>query len=146
MALRLQVDVGRLVIAYLLTITEVTAIVSNRIGNVLYAGSGPAVQVNDITGDELVPRHLDAAHLQVDAWGGNRAQSLDLARTVRAALLEMPAATVTALHTVPVPSWATGVATDVATLTRPRWLPDDSVNPPRPRFSGDYQVIAHPLP
>jgi hypothetical protein len=133
MALRVLPSLERLIVEYLRGVAEVQALVSQRVSLSLPSSpTYPLVSILLVSGEERVQRHLDAATIQVDVWGGTREQADVLARTVRAALLEMPRAHDTA------------TVTAVLTLVAPRWLPDELAVPPRPRYTADYQIVYHP--
>jgi hypothetical protein len=91
----------------------------------------PLASVLLVSGEERVRNHLDAATVQIDAWGDTREQADTLARTIRAVLLEMPG------------QHQGGVVTAVITLVAPRWLPDETVEKPRPRYTMDMQIVYH---
>lgn len=134
MAVRLLPSAEVLTVAYLKASADVTALVGSRIGTELYAGSSPAVWLSLVTGDERVRNHLVAPVLDVRSYGGNKADADELARTVHAVMHAMPG------------THATGIVTDVASLTLPFWIPDEGFEPPRPRYLGTYQLTLHPLP
>jgi hypothetical protein len=133
MTLRVLPSIERLVVEYLRGSADVQALVNQRVSTALPTSpTFPLVSVLLVSGEERVQRHLDAATIQVDAWGGTKDQADLLARTVRAVLLEMPRAHDTA------------TVTAVITLVAPRWLPDETSEPSRPRYTADYQIVYHP--
>jgi hypothetical protein len=123
-----------LTVAYLKASADVSALVGARIGTELYAGTDPAIWLSLVTGDERWRNHLVAPVLDIRCYGGTKAQADVLARTVHAVMHDMPG------------THATGVVTDVATLTLPAWSPDDGFEPPRPRYLATYQLTLHTLP
>lgn len=120
--------------AHLRASTDVAALVGSRIGTELYAGADPAVWLSLVTGEERFRNHLAAQMLDVRSYGGSKAQADLLARTVHAAMLDMPG------------SHAQGVVTAVQTTAMPGWNPDEGFAPPRARYVGSYVVTLHPLP
>lgn len=134
MAVRLLPSPEKLTVAYLKASTDVAALVGARVGTELYAGTGAAVWLSLVTGDERVRNHLVAPVIDVRSYGGNKDAAETLALTVHAVMHDMPG-----LH-------ARGVVTGVDTLSIPYWLPDDGFDPPRPRYVATYQLSLHPLP
>lgn len=130
--IRLLPDVEALTVNRLRASADVTALVGQRVGTTLYDGLTPALKVTLVSGDERVRDHLDAPRVQVDAYGGTKADANDLARTARAALVAVSGA------------FAEGVVTAVRTLVTPWWNPDSGFEPPRPRYSFDVELTVHP--
>lgn len=134
MVLRLLPDTEALTVDYLLAHTSVAALVGTRVTTELPAEPiFPCITVSLVANEERVRKHFDAALVQVLAWGERKADASLLIRTTRAALHEMPDA-----------DHDRGVVTAVVTLAGPRWLPDDSVAPPQPRYHCDVAVYLHP--
>lgn len=121
-------------VAYLKSVADVTALATGGIGTELYAGTNPGVWLSLVTGGESVRNHLITPVIDVRSYGGTKAQADLLARTVHAALLDAPG------------THASGVVTDVETLTLPAWSPDDGFETPRPRYLASYRLTVHPLP
>lgn len=135
MALRLLPDCEALAVAYLKAHASVVAQVAGRVSTELPPGpTFPLVTISLVTGTEVVREHLDESVLSVAAWADSKVTANLVIRTVRAALLEMPQ------------SQSRGVVTRVRTLIPPRWFPDDTVTPPRPRYICDMGLTAHPHP
>jgi hypothetical protein len=133
LALRVLPSVERLVVEYLRASTDVQALVNQRVSTSLPSSpTFPYVTLLLVSGGELARNHLDVVTLQVDAWGGTREQADVLIRTVRAAMLQMPG-----VHDG-------AVVSAVVTLVTPRWNPDDTVEPPKARYTCDMQVVLHP--
>ncbi len=139
MVLRLPVDAKDLTIIWLKAHASVVALASTRISD-RPKSTFPQVTVTSFGGREVVVPggrvvHLDEVYLQVDCWGEDPVKDQTatqlLARTVRAALLEMS----TASHT-------RGVVTGVRTITPPHDFDDEF----RCRVQAEYGVICHPLP
>jgi hypothetical protein len=129
-------DVERMVVLYLRASSDVQALISQRVATELPASpTWPMATVTLISGEERLRLQLDAQRIQVDAWGGTKAQANLLIRTLRAVLLQMPSVTHDA-----------GIVSMVHTLVGPQWLPDDTVNPARPRYLADFEIVVHPLP
>lgn len=103
--------------------------------------------VGEVGGIEIVREHLEQVTVQFDVYGNidtdddaptstdHDDQARLIARTVRAEAL-----------TAPSYDHPRGVITDVATARHPQPLPDTTTNPPRPRYSFDLAVTAHPHP
>lgn len=137
MTLRLGVDAKALTIAYLKAHTSVAAICAGRVSD-RAKNTFPQVTVISVGGRELVTAggyqsHLDETHLQIDCWGERSVNDQEttqlLARTVRAAMLEMSRAS----HTL-------GGVSGVRTITPPHDFADDL----RARVTADYGVITLP--
>lgn len=135
MPVRLLPDVEALVVECERAHTSITALVGTRVATELPAGVGQALTVLLVTGEELIRDHLDEQIVQLSAWGGTKAEANLLVRTARAVLLAAPDST----H-------ARGVVTHVRTVAPPRWLPDDTISPTRPRYIADMGVTVHPHP
>ena len=137
MALVLPVDAKALTIAYLKQHASVVALAGPRVGDRARWATWPQVSVVSFGGREIGAVvnqvHLHEAYLQVDCWGENlNAQETVqlLARTVWAALIEMPNTS----HT-------RGVVTDVRTITPPHDFADEL---DRSRVQAEYGVIVRP--
>lgn len=128
-------DAEALVVNYLLSVSEVEAVVDDRIGTelpdeVFY----PYLVVSRVPSLQAVRRHLDAAEIQVDAWAETKAEANDLARTAHAALLDMSGTLDDGL--------GGGVVTGVDETVGIGWLPDPSTD--RPRYLFQMTVYMHP--
>lgn len=134
MTLRVVPSVESMVVAVLRADTDLDDIVGTRIGTELYAGVAAAVQVHLVSGEERVRHHLDAARVQIDGWGGSKLDAWNAVSRARAVLLGFQGV-VTGL----------GVMSGARTLTTPQWLPDDTFEPPRARYTCDLEVYVHPL-
>jgi hypothetical protein len=132
MAVRLMPSLEVLAVAHLKASADVTALVGARVGTELYAGTGAAVWLSLVTGEERVRNHFAEQMLDVRCYGGTKADADLLARTVHAVMHDMPG------------SHATGVVTAVSTATMPSWNPDDGFTPARPRYIASYLVAVHP--
>jgi len=119
-------DPEQLLIAFLITRPTVTAITtSTRIGTVLAAGQNASIRITTVSGD--VPQHHEAnATLEVECWGGTRAEASALARTVVSVLPDIKGSQVSFYDVT------------LGPFSRP-----DPVSE-RPRFIVDVQLITHP--
>ena len=135
MPLRLLPDVEATAVAYLRAHSAVAAIVGTRVSTELPSTpTFPLLTVRLVTGTEVIRTHLDEQTVQVDAWGADKAGASLLARTARAALLDVPGDA----------SLSRGVVTGARTVRALAWMPDDTVSPPRPRYSFDIGWTVHP--
>jgi hypothetical protein len=81
-------------------------------------------------------RWLQTARLQVDVWGGPKAQASLIAETIAA----VAARDLVGVH-------PEGVVTGVDVQTPPTYLPDEDLSdPPAPRYTFDMLVSFFPLP
>lgn len=134
MVLRLLPDTEALLIEYLLAHASVAALVGSRVSTELPASpTFPCLTMTLVSGSEIVRQHFDESLVQLSAWADTKVSASLLIRTARAAMLEAPDA-----------EHDRGVVTAVRTLVAPRWFPDDSVVPPRPRYLSDLGVFVHP--
>lgn len=122
-------DAEQVVTAYLRGVAAVTAIAAGRVYTVFpaQAGNEPLVVVQRIGGTPPFsqPLVLDAAQLQLDVYGGPKKTAHDLAATIRSVLCALE-------------SQHVGVAGVVFGAFR--YLPDETFNPPRPRYLLDVTV------
>lgn len=137
MTLHILVDVERLVIQYLLGVSEVTAMVGTRVGS-RKDKPYPRLTVTRVGGSPgAIPAHLDAARIQVEAWapaesdGGGKGLASSIARTASAAMYDMVNA-----------SLEGAVVTDVRCVLGPIWVPDPVTH--LPRYLLDFIVRVHP--
>lgn len=79
------------------------------------------------------PMHLLRPTIQLDAYGGSKADARRILDTAFAELADI------AYHT-----HAGAVITGVELGSTGRYLPDNDYTPPRPRYSGDITVLVHP--
>lgn len=84
-------------------------------------------------GAEKDPGHLDEYYLDLSAWAPTKTDADLLIRTARAVFMDTHLAT----H-------SRGVVSRPRTVLVPRWLPDDSVNPPKPRYLATIALTIHP--
>jgi hypothetical protein len=124
-------DAERLVCDYLRDDPRVAALVGERVYTAFpaQAGGAPLLLVQRVGGIPPFSRPLvfDAAGLQIDAYGGTKAQAHELAATARAALDTLAGAQ--PLGTIS--------GTEFGSL---RYLPDETYDPPRPRYQFDLQA------
>jgi len=134
MPLRLIPDDEALAIDYLDSHASITALVGTRVSTQLPASpTFPYLTVQSAAGIEKDANHLDEAYLDLLAWANSKADAKLLIRTARAALLDAPNTT----H-------SRGVVSHARTTLTPRWLPDESINPPRPRYVTTVALTIHP--
>ena len=130
--LALLPDAERLVSAFLRAEPRMQAIVADRIYTAFpaQAGPGPMLLVQRIGGEPPLshPLVVDAAELQLDAYGGPKATAHALAATARACL--------SALEGQVRPEGVVGAVRFGAL----RWLPDDTYDQPRARYLLDVTV------
>lgn len=134
MAVHVLPDAEKLVIDWALATDEVNDLVNGRIYSALPENpTWPAIRIvrfGGPVGESL--RWLDTASMQVDVWGGPKAT----ARLVCDTFLAYASAQLVGQH-------ALGVVTAVRTAG-PRWEPDASYTPARPRYIGEMAVTFHP--
>jgi hypothetical protein len=132
-SLRLLPVAELLAVTYLRGVAEVTALVAGRVGTAVPAGpTFPYLVVRRFGGIPPVRGHLDAARLQVDAWGRTKTEARYRAATAQAALLAMPQAA----HAGAV---MTGVADDLGLTWQPD--PEDA----QPRYLFGVVTYGHPV-
>lgn len=119
-------DPEQLMIDFLLTQASVVALTTtDRIGTDLAAGESTSIRITTVGGD--VPQYHEAnVSLELECWGGTRAQASDLARTV---VDVMPG-----IRSADVSHWD---------VTLGPFYRADPVSD-RPRFIVDVQLITHP--
>lgn len=77
-------------VAYLNTVSAVTALVGDRIGTELAASAvWPAVRLDPVGGFAVLEYRLDQPRLQVQSFATTDLEAMTVARTVRAALVAM---------------------------------------------------------
>lgn len=138
MPLRLMPDAEQVTRTFLAADTDVATAVADRIYTVLPATKvWPLVRLTRVGGptdatpdDDAALR--DRALIQVEVYGGPKAQAWAIASTVRAVLLER----MKGLHSA---AWVERV-----TLGDTRYLPDESFDPARPRVLFDATVYLRP--
>lgn len=134
MPLRLIPLADKIAVAWLAAHSEVTAIFGTRIATALDPNpTFPFLTVTLYAGAEKSQRNLDEQYLQLDSWGLTRAGAAAGIAIARAALIEAPSGS----HTG-------AVVSHVRTVSTPRWMPDDTVTPPRPRYMCELAVSIHP--
>lgn len=126
-------DVERMVSAYLRGRPEVAALVEDRVYTVIPQGARfPLIRLWRFGGIPALasPLVLDTANLQVDAYGGPKSLAWQVLSTARAVLSDGL-----------VGDYGEGViyGADFGTA---RYLPDDSFDPPKPRYLAEVTVYA----
>jgi hypothetical protein len=132
-----MVDVERLMSAWLRARPEVTAIVDDRVvTDTPNRAVFPFLRLTLIGGAPVWdrPLWLDQAVIQIDAFGGPKVQARALMDVTRAALVE----DFLGLHA------GVGVITSVR-FGDLSYLPDDTWEPPKPRYASTVAVFTHPL-
>lgn len=131
-------DIERLLVAWALTLGDVTAIVDQRIYTELPAGpkTWPLVRITLLDERSVLPkpRWLISSLIQVDCYGGPKV----LARTGAGHLLDHIDQDLIGVHDL-------GVVTD-GTAGALRYLPDQALDPAQPRYTFDLTVTHHPTP
>ena len=128
-------DAERLASAFLRGHVGVSALVGDRVYTAYpaNAGTAPLVLVQRVGGAPPIARPLvlDRATLQLDAYGGTKAQAHELVATVLDALSELagvrPEGTVAGRELGPI-----------------RWQPDETFTPHRPRYVADVTLYVRP--
>jgi hypothetical protein len=132
MTLRLGVDVEALVVDYLASVPEVFALVDVRVSTETGMVLGlPLVRVQRIGGTYAVPRWLERARLQIEAWATTKEEANDLIRTIEAAML-----------LAPLDEHPEGVVTEVQIDLSQLWLPDPETGDAR--YQSDFGIYVHP--
>lgn len=128
-------NVEALVSAFLRNHDAIIALIDDRVYTVIPSHSDwPLIRVGQYDDQPAGqrPLHHVAYSVQVEAFGGSKAQAFTLANTARAAL----AAELTGAH-------AQGVVSGVDTRGMID-LPDESYSPAKPRWLFSLTVYAHP--
>lgn len=138
------VNVEALVVAWLKADDAVSTEVAGRVSTEVPPDpTYPLVTIRGITGVEAVRRRLDDHRVQVDCLADTRPKAALLARIVQGAFERLEGQAVTYPEEGaddPVTSMVS--ASEVILL--PRWLPDTTGPTPKPLFTADYRVLAHP--
>lgn len=150
MTTRVLPDTEAIVIAYLLSRSEITSKVDTRIGTQLdptKSAELPAVRVRRISTTEPVVRHLRASNVQLEGWAQDDVTA-QIALETAWALLEEDTGANTILGTwtpgANLPAGVTGgVVTGVDPGIGPRSQPDPATG--TPRWLGSVIVYAHPI-
>jgi len=133
MAVTVLPDAEALVISYLESQSQVTALVSNRVyGDLPTSPSFPLVAVRRIGGLTRWPHYIDQPSLQVEAYGRNRTEASQIARVVHAVLKDMPQ------------QHSRGIVTDVQDSLGLTWQPDSTYSPAKPRYLFGVVATMHP--
>lgn len=136
MPIRVIPDPEALEVAYLKAHASITPLVGTRIATELPPNPVfPFLTVGLAAGVEKDPGHLDEVYLDLSAWAVTKAEANLLIRTARAVHLDADLVS----HT-------RGVVSNPRTVMPPRWLPDESVNPPKPRYVTTVALTIHPHP
>lgn len=133
------VDVEALVSAYLRAQSELTALVGQRVYTALPKDvTFPCVRLVRIGGAPVMsrPLYVDAARLQVDVFGGSKATAFDTIDVVREELAKM-------VDEDPVQPEGVVCGVKFGPLA---YLPDESYEPAKPRYTQDVVVTVRPVP
>lgn len=128
-------DVEALVSRFLRDQEEISDLVDDRVYTAVpEKPTFPLLLVRRVSGAAVTsrPLHVDAAVLQLDAYGGSKSDARELAETARAVL----AARLAGTHDL-------GVVSGVR-FGAMSWLPDVDYSPARPRYVADATVTVHP--
>ena len=133
------VDVEALVSQYLRAQSEVTAYVGQRVYTALPDDKTfPLVRITRIGGVPPMsrPMYVDAAHLQIDVFGGSKATTLDTIDAVREELAKI-------VDEDPVQPLGVVCGVRFGPLA---YLPDETFKPAKPRYVLDVTVTVRPAP
>lgn len=135
MTVTLMPNMEALVSAFLRAQSEITALCGDRVytavpGNATY----PLVRVTQFDDVKVTQRPLWVVRtsVQVEAYGGSKADAFGLASTAQSCIAER----IEGVHT--------GGTVAGVTFGSLRDLPDDSFDPAKPRFLFSAYIIAHP--
>lgn len=131
----LPVNAEAVVSTYLRTASAITALVSTRVYTAIPNNpTWPLLRVVRIGGVPARSRalHFERVTLQVDAFGGSKAQALTLADTARQQLALADQF-----------SHSGGVITSVV-FGSMAYVPDSDFEPEKPRYTFDVDVYVHP--
>ena len=132
MALAVLADAELVVITYLKSVAEVAAIVGTKVTADIQPEL-PRLRVVRVGGTLAVPRRLDGARLQFEAWASTKQAARHLAATAHAAMWEANNATNNG-----------AVITGVEDSLGLGWLPDPVTS--APRYIWGQVVYIHPIP
>ncbi len=132
----IAIDVERLVSELLRSDPDVVALVDQRVYTELpKRAEYPLIRFQRVGGAPLtVPAVLDSARIQVDAYGGTKAQARTIAATARGVIeARLPGV------------WDSGASTvSSVRLGTLRYLPDTTFDPNKPRYIGEVIVRSRP--
>lgn len=126
-------NVEALTIAALLDDADVASAVGTRVYGDRPANATDPMLVVHRSGGPQIEDWLEAARVQIDAWGSTKGNAWGAAAAACAALR--------GLHGVYDPH---GVLTGTSRVMGPQYRPDPSTN--RPRYVIEFEVNAHPIP
>lgn len=133
MTLSILNDAERLLSLFLRQDDDISTSVGDRVYTVLPAEpTWPLIRLQRWGGSPVIQRPLvlDSVQIQIDVWGDRKKQAQDIAQLVRAVLSDrLPWGNSTE-------GWLT-----FARLGNLRYLPDDSFDPPRPRYVIDLEAF-----
>ena len=130
------VDVERILSQFLRSSSAVTNLVGQRVYSALPKEcEWPAVRLTRVGGGPVtVPPRLDLARIQIDVWGGTKAQARIICATVLAvAVTDLPGV------------YDNGAAVVSAVRSNvSRYQPDTTFTPSRPRYLAELGIYSHP--
>lgn len=135
MSVVLLPNVEALVSQFLRDQDEIADLVADRVYTALpKSPEWPLLRLQRVAGGPVThrPLHLDAAIVQLDAYGGSKAAALELVETARAVIADR----IEGVHDL-------GVVTGVQ-FGPLSWLPDPVYSPARPRYVADVTLFVHP--
>lgn len=134
MPLTLVVDAERLLVNYLKTQSEVTAIASGRVYGALPDNPQfPCITLSRIGGIASRPHYQDSAQIQLSCWGRTRDEARMLTRTAHSALKAIPQ-----VHSL-------GIVISLVTVLGESYQPDPTYSPARERYVFGCICITRPL-
>lgn len=127
-------DVEKLTSRHLRSRPSITTLVSDRVYTAIPENpTFPLLLVRRVSGSPVTnrPLYVDAAVIQLDAYGGTKAQARDLIETARQEVATMEG------------SHAEGVVSGV-TFGPMSWLPDTDYAKAKNRYIADFTAVVHP--
>lgn len=126
-------DAELVVGAFFRVAPEVVALVGTRAYTEIPAKPiYPFLRFTRIGGRVRVPRYLDAARMEIEAFGATKASAQNTIAAARAALWEASG------------TYGPGVITGVEEHLGPQWRPDTVATPARPRYLLDMTITIRP--
>lgn len=134
MTVALLPDIEALVSRFLREQAEIVALVTDRVYTVVPKDPvWPLLRLQRVAGGPVIsrPLRLDAPTVQLDAYGGSKADAQELIETARSVI----ALRLEGVHDL-------GVVSGVS-FGSMSWLPDPSYSPARARYVADITVYVH---
>lgn len=141
MATAVQPDVELAVVNYLRGFASLTAAsptgLGAKVGTELPATPTWPFVVLTLQDDGITAHGwLSHPRFQIDSWADTKKKARDAAFVTVAAIFDITGTRDGAVISVP----------EDVILSGPRWLPDDTIKPARPRYITDVRLAAHPTP